>query len=83
MSQFDLDSIAADAPTGYILECDLQYPEHLNDHHNDYLMAAEHLTVARDMLSQYAESLITPSSNAQTRGELAEQGEICLALQEP
>ena len=35
MSDFDLDSIAADAPTGYILECDIQYPEHLHDLHND------------------------------------------------
>ena len=57
MTDFNLDSIAADAPTGYILECDIQYPEHLHDLHNDYPMAAEHLTVTRDMLSPYAESL--------------------------
>ena len=44
------------SPTGYILECDIQYPEHLHDLHNDYPMAAEHLTVTRDMLSPYAES---------------------------
>jgi len=61
MRDFDLDSITADAPTGYILECDLQYPEHLHDHHNDYPMAAEHLTVTRDMLSPYAESLMSPN----------------------
>ena len=61
MSEFDLDSIAADTSTGYILECDLQYPEHLQELHNDYPMAAEHLTVIRDMLSPYAESLMGPS----------------------
>ena len=86
MSQFDLDSIAADAPTGYILECDLQYPEHLHELRNDYPMAAEHLTVTRDMLSPYAESLMSPGKSWVPTRKLAPnllEAEICRALQEP
>ncbi|XP_072758412.1 uncharacterized protein [Anoplolepis gracilipes] len=32
---FDLSSIASDSPTGYILEVDLEYPQHLHDAHTD------------------------------------------------
>jgi len=58
--KFSLDSIAADASIGYIIECDLTYPDHLHDVHNDYPMAPEHLTVTRDMLTDYAVSLLDP-----------------------
>ena len=57
---FDLMTIPPDAPTGYIVECDLQYPDHLHDLHNDYPMAAEHLTISREMLSPFATSLLDP-----------------------
>ena len=41
-----------------VVEVDLEYPDHLHDRHNDYPLAVEHLTVTRDMLSEYnAESL--------------------------
>ena len=52
---FDLFSIKADAEIGYIIECDLTYPAHLHDSHNDYPLAAEHLTVTRQMLSPFVE----------------------------
>ena len=58
---FDLDSIEVDAEVGYIVECDLEYPAHLHDLHNDYPMAPEHLTVTREMLSPYAVRLLDPS----------------------
>ncbi|XP_072758652.1 uncharacterized protein [Anoplolepis gracilipes] len=32
---FDLSSIASDSPTDYILEVDLEYPQHLHDAHTD------------------------------------------------
>lgn len=35
MSNFDVSSIALDSPTGYILEVDLEYPQHLHDAHTD------------------------------------------------
>ena len=60
VSRFNVDSIPSDGPTSYILECDIEYPAHLHDLHNDYPMAPEHLEVSRDMLSPFAVSLIDP-----------------------
>ena len=60
IQNFDLMSIAPDAPVGYIIECDLAYPPELHDRHSDYPMAAEHLTISRDMLSPFASNLIDP-----------------------
>ncbi|XP_036138928.1 uncharacterized protein LOC118644448 [Monomorium pharaonis] len=35
ISNFDVSSIALDSPIGYILEVDLEYPQHLHDAHAD------------------------------------------------
>ena len=35
---------------GYFLEVDLEYPEELNELHNDFPLAPEKLTVSNDML---------------------------------
>jgi len=51
IEKFSLDRIAADASIGYIIECDLTYTDHLHDAHNDYLMAPEHLTVTKDIVT--------------------------------
>lgn len=40
--------------TGYILEVDLDYPEHLHESHNSFPLAPEHLNINEDMLSPYA-----------------------------
>jgi len=53
----DLDKVSADSETGYIIECDLQYPIELHDLHNDYPMAPEHLTVTRDAPSVLREPI--------------------------
>jgi len=58
---FDQDTIEANAEIWYIVECDLSYPAHLRDMHNDYPMAPEHLTVTRDMLSPFALRLLDPA----------------------
>jgi len=45
--------VECDGAKGYVLEVDLECPVHLHDRHNDYPLAVEHLTVTRDMLSEY------------------------------
>ena len=35
VANFDVSAIAPDSPTGYILEVDLEYPQHLHDRHTD------------------------------------------------
>ena len=48
----------ADNPgRGCIVKCDLEYPEHLHDAHNDYPLAPERKLVTQDMLSPYASQL--------------------------
>ncbi|KAG5339160.1 PDZD4 protein, partial [Acromyrmex charruanus] len=34
-ANFDVSAIAPDSPTGYILEVELEYPQHLHDQHTD------------------------------------------------
>jgi len=53
----DIASIAQDAPTGYIIDCDIEYPPHLHDSHSGYPLAPEHLTISPDMLSPFAANL--------------------------
>jgi len=55
---FDLLSIPLDTEIGYIIECDLEYPEHLHSSHSDYPLAPEHFTVDVDMLSPYAKQFV-------------------------
>ncbi|MEL7079369.1 MAG: hypothetical protein AAGM46_26060, partial [Cyanobacteria bacterium J06582_2] len=52
----DFDILSADikGETGYILEVDLDYPQHLHDKHNHLPLAPEHLTVNAEMLSEYS-----------------------------
>jgi len=58
ISQLDIMSIAEDSPTGYIIDCDLDYPSYLHDCHSDYPLAPEHLTVTADMLSPFSKNLL-------------------------
>ena len=43
-----------DQETGYIVEVDLLYPDHLHLEHNSFPLAPERLHITRDMLSPYA-----------------------------
>ena len=58
LDSFDLASVTPNSDTGYIVECDITYPDHLHDMHNDYPLAPEHLTVTKDMLSSFATEFI-------------------------
>ena len=48
-----ISAIDEEGEDGYILEVDLRYPAHLHQKHNDYPLAAEHLEITSDMLSEY------------------------------
>jgi len=54
-------NIPTDSDTGYIIECDLTCPESLHQHHSDYPLAPEHLTVSPDMLSNFCNIILTPN----------------------
>jgi len=83
IENFDVKSIPGDAKTGYILKCDLLYPESLHQLHNDYPMAPEHLTVDRGMLSQYALGMIDKNwkFTPKTRSKFTGQNQVRLPLQ--
>ena len=57
VASFDLDSTTKSDDYDYILEVDLKYPEHLDDSHSDYPLAAEKLKITKEMLSAYSSSL--------------------------
>ena len=50
IDKIDIMSINHKSSTGYFLEVDLEYPEELNELHNDLPLAPEKLTVSNDML---------------------------------
>jgi len=43
ISQFKIENIPEDSLTGYVIECDLEYPPNLHEVHSDYPLAPEHL----------------------------------------
>ncbi|KAK3103044.1 hypothetical protein FSP39_016008 [Pinctada imbricata] len=64
---FDVSSISSTGDIGYILEVDLEYPEHLHDHHNDYPLAPESLEIKQEMLSAYQVKLLKKLKMKATR----------------
>jgi len=52
-----LDNYHENSNKGIILEVDLEYPEELHDHHDDYPCAPEKILVADDMLSDYGRTI--------------------------
>jgi hypothetical protein len=57
IEQLDVTTVPDDAETGYVLECDLEYPRGLHDLHNDYPLAPEHMTINESMLSPFCTSM--------------------------
>jgi len=58
IDHFDLMFIPPDGDTGYIIECDLIFPDYLHPLHSDYPLAPEYLTVNVEMLGRFASQFI-------------------------
>ncbi len=56
VKSFDVTKISDESDIGYIILCDLEYPEHLHEKHNFFPLAPEHVNITADMLSPYARS---------------------------
>lgn len=50
-------NINPDGNKGYIIECDLEYPEELHDLHNNYPLAPEKMIITNDMLSEHTREI--------------------------
>ena len=61
ISDFDLNKIPPDSNTGYIIDCDLSYPQSPHHLHSYYPLAPENLTVSPDMLSNFSHSIKSPN----------------------
>jgi hypothetical protein len=46
-----------DSETGFVVECDLEYPSELHEAHNDYPLAPENVMVTEAMLSPFCKSM--------------------------
>ena len=57
IDKFNVYNINKNSEKGYILEVDLEYPKKLHNLHNDYPLAAEKITVEKDMLSNYCKTI--------------------------
>jgi len=58
IDQFDLMCLPPDEDTGYIVECNLAYSEHLHSSLSDYPLAPDHLIVTAEMLSPFATQFV-------------------------
>ena len=76
--EFNFDN----AEKGFILEIDLEYPEHLHDLHNGYPLAPESLEVQDDWLSPYQKDLLQSKLTKvkNTCSKFEKQNQICSAL---
>ena len=50
---FNSDNYSDNSPKGCFLEVYLDYPDELNDFHNDYHLFREKIKVTKEMLSKY------------------------------
>ena len=59
MTADDILTLSDDGDEGCIVECDMEYPPHLHEMHNDYPLAPQTMVVDREMLSPYQQDIIT------------------------
>ena len=50
-------SVNKKSDVGYLLDVDIEYPNELNELHNDYLLAPEKLAASNNMLSTYCKNI--------------------------
>ena len=58
---------------GYLVECDLGYPEELHDLHNDYPLAPERMCVKADMLSPHTKAIYAKTHNLKPDQEIKDE----------
>ena len=51
--QFDLNKYTRDSSKGCVREIDLEYPNELQELHNDYPLALDKIEIRREILSEY------------------------------
>ena len=51
ITSFDVTAIDPDGETGYLIQCDLLYPDYLHSRHNSLPLAPSHVTITKDILS--------------------------------
>ena len=78
MERFDLMSIEPDSDVGYILECQLEYPEGIHDATDAFGFAPEHIRINPDDLSDYTRDLAEKCGINLER--LRDTRKLCLTL---
>jgi len=66
LESFDIQSIDLDGDDGFILECDLEYPESLHVPHHNLPLAPDYLEIDQDNLSDYAIRALKECDNKST-----------------
>jgi hypothetical protein len=57
ISKIDFANVPDDSETGFVVECDLEYPSELHEIHNYYPLAPEHVMVTEAMLSSFCKPI--------------------------
>ena len=78
MERFDLMSIEPDSDKGYILECQLEYPEDIHDVTDAFGFAPEHVRINPEDLSDYTRDLAEKCGISLER--LRDTRKLCLTL---
>jgi len=86
VAQFNVEGVGESDDVGYILECDLLYPEDTHDLHNDYPLAPEKIKVSPDMLSDHQKHILETTGRKFLSNQpklipiFFQKGAICPAL---
>ena len=90
IERFDLMSIAPDSDHGYIIECDLDYPEELHDAHDSFPRARTRSNKARRLIGLYQKACGTVRNRhgqferiSKIMSDTERQKALCDAILEP